>query len=469
MVKTEECKWSRAKRVYVAQGVTCFLGICCLAFGIVCIIFQARAHICNTSGPGGVHVGRYPSAPNAFQPRNCIPECEAQCAAQYMEGPAALRSCRRCLDYCTHPWGKHIEECAGAPECDFEHVTGIIHYCQGMAYCFSGCAKECIDVCRDDGYIAVWSGITSLICGLGAWVLIPIIAGFGNLVWIGVALFSFLPWLTALILSVDTFNLNLNGRGWSFLWDEAQKYNITPNYMVGMILIFILFALCLMLFSFWDPKEVWYRNQHNVKQEQFLQKQTEARAEAEAKQRAADEAYEQSIADAKRAEREGEEQRERDRLAYLAASVAPPVEGDRPDPTGTTAAPFVEASEPPPGVSGALTVPKQETAEAPAPPPQNVTVGLSFAYNDDGEVVVDSVTAGGPAAKTGLIQKGDVVCEVGDSDPNGQPMKEVYKQPIENWAPIVKGGAAGTSVRFILARHAEQKRFIADIVREPAA
>jgi len=101
-------------------------------------------------------------------------------------------------------------------------------------------------------------------------------------------------------------------------------------------------------------------------------------------------------------------------------------------------------------------------------PPVRVTIGLSFAYNDEQEVIVDSVTANGPAAKTGLIQRGDVVCEVGDTDPGGKPMKEVYKQPIDTWAPIVMNGAPGSSVRFILARHAEQKRFIADVVREVA-
>ena len=121
--------------------------------------------------------------------------------------------------------------------------------------------------------------------------------------------------------------------------------------------------------------------------------------------------------------------------------------------------------------------PKQVVSEtkqdSPAPaedkPQVNVTVGLSFAYNDEQEVVVDAVAPNGPAAQTGLIVKGDVVCEVGDSPetPNGRPMKEVYKQEIQEWAHIVKNGAPGTKVRFILARHEEKKRFIADVVREP--
>jgi len=78
------------------------------------------------------------------------------------------------------------------------------------------------------------------------------------------------------------------------------------------------------------------------------------------------------------------------------------------------------------------------------------------------------VGADGPAAKTGLILKGDIVCEVGDTVP-GHPMKVVYKQDIDKWAHIVKNGAPGTSVRFVFARYADQKRFTADIVRENVA
>ncbi len=40
--------------------------------------------------------------------------------------------CGRCLDNCTHPWGKHIDDCADSDLCNFEHTNGIHHYCQGI-------------------------------------------------------------------------------------------------------------------------------------------------------------------------------------------------------------------------------------------------------------------------------------------------------------------------------------------------
>uniref|UniRef100_A0A6T8NPS4 PDZ domain-containing protein n=2 Tax=Hemiselmis andersenii TaxID=464988 RepID=A0A6T8NPS4_HEMAN len=446
MVKTEECKWKRDKRVYTAQGVGIVLALFSLAFGIACIIFTGRANICNTYGPGGVEVGDYPAPMNlnefqdlTAQPRNPIYECQAQCAALYTQGPQLLQQCKRCLHHCTHPWGDNIDECLNHESCDFQHYKGVQSFCKPIAFCYSKCVAKSLKVCRDDGYVAVWTGMTSLIFGLLPLIFIPIIAGFQHLCWIVAAILSFLAWLAALIISIDVFNLNMNGRGWSWLWDPIQQRNITPNYVPGMILCLLMASHLLMLFAFWDPKEVWYRNEYNVRQEEYEKKLAEEKRIKDEQERIQKEKDEREAKElAERLEREEAEEEEARLDKYLRGKA-------------TTQEVKEEA-------------PKVEEDK----PPVRVTIGLSFAYNDEQEVIVDSVTANGPAAKTGLIQRGDVVCEVGDTDPGGKPMKEVYKQPIDTWAPIVMNGAPGSSVRFILARHAEQKRFIADVVREVA-
>mmetsp|Transcript_809 Transcript_809/g.1711 ORF Transcript_809/g.1711 Transcript_809/m.1711 type:complete len:448 (+) Transcript_809:57-1400(+) len=443
MVKTEECKWKRDQRVYYAQGLAIGLSALSLAFGITCIIFTGRANICNTSGPGGVWVGDYPAPMNLNgdptpQPRNPIPECKAQCAAIYSQGPQLLVQCKRCLDHCTHPWGENIDDCVEHESCDFRHYKGVQGFCKPMAYCYSKCVGKALKVCRDDGYVATWTGLTSLVFGLLPVILIPVVAGFQHMCWIASAILSFLTWLAALIISIDVFNLNMNGKGWGWLYDAMQDRNITPNYLPGLILCLLMASMILMLFAFWDPKEVWYRNKFNIKQEEYEKQLAKQKADREETARLQKEKDEREAKEALEREEREEAEEEEARLDKYLRGKSTAQDGPR-------------------------ELPKQE--EEP-PAPINVTVGLSFGYNDEQEVVVDNVTANGPAAKTGLIQKGDVVCEVGDTDPNGRPMKEVYKQPIETWAPIVKNGAPGSSVRFILARHAEQKRFIADVIRE---
>ena len=262
---------------------------------------------------------------------------------------------------------------------------------------------------------------------------------------------GFLTWLAAIIIGIDALNLNMNGKGWSWLYyatvDATYRgRNVTPNYVPGLVLCLLMVHLILMLLAFWDPKEVWYRNQYNVRQEEYEAKMAEEKRQREEAARMEKERKEaEAKAEEERIAREEEEERIRLDKYYYGKKT-----GDAP-------------ANPPAAGPGSVSQPS--AADRSVKPAVNVTVGLSFAQNTDGEVVVDSVGANGPAAKTGLILKGDVVCEVGDTQP-GHPMKEVYKQDIDKWAHIVKNGAPGTSVRFILARHAEQKRFIADIVRE---
>lgn len=266
---------------------------------------------------------------------------------------------------------------------------------------------------------------------------------------------GFFAWLAAIIIGIDALNLNMAGKGWSWLYYETvdatyRGRNVTPNYVPGLVLCLLMIHLLLMLMAFWDPKEVWYRNEYNVRQEEYEAKLAEEKRQREESARLEKERAEAAAkAEEERIARE-EEEDERARLDKY-------YYGKKTD----------DASRDAPGAApGPGSVPNPVAELASVKPPVNVTVGLSFAQNTDGEVVVDSVAATGPAAKTGLILKGDVVCEVGDTEAGGHPMKEVYKQDIDKWAHIVKNGAPGTSVRFILARHAEQKRFIADIVRE---
>lgn len=273
-----------------------------------------------------------------------------------------------------------------------------------------------------------------------------------HLNWIAFAVLGFLTWLAAIIIGIDALNLNMNGKGWSWLYYKTvdatyRGRNVTPNYVPGLVLCLLMIHLILMLLAFWDPKEVWYRNQYNVRQEEYEAKMAEEKRQREEAARMEKErkAAEAKAEEERIAREEEEEERIRLDKYYYGKKT-----GDAP-------------ANPP--AAGSRSIPEPSAADRGIKPAVNVTVGLSFAQNTDGEVVVDSVGANGPAAKTGLILKGDVVCEVGDTVP-GHPMKEVYKQDIDKWAHIVKNGAPGTSVRFILARHAEQKRFIADIVRE---
>lgn len=465
MVKTEECKWKRDKRVYVGQGLAIACSSLSFIFGVCCVVYTGRANICNTPGPGNgiTTVGNYPSPLNnkkpdllAFneQPRNPIPECKAKCAAEYAQGPQLLEQCERCLDRCAHPWGENVDKCVEDDLCAFQHYKGIQNFCVPMAYCFSKCASKSLHACAQDGRYAVGFGVSSLFFGLLPLFVLPIVAGPQHLNWIGFAVLGFLTWLAAIIIGIDALNLNMNGKGWSWLYYKTvdatyRGRNVTPNYVPGLVLCLLMVHLILMLLAFWDPKEVWYRNQYNVRQEEYEAKLAEEKRQRDEAARIEKERVEAAAkAEEERIAREEEEdERARlDKYYYGKKTADAPADRAAPGP----------GSNPQPAVTDLASV----------KPAVNVTVGLSFAQNTDGEVVVDSVAANGPAAKTGLILKGDVVCEVGDTEAGGHPMKEVYKQDIDKWAHIVKNGAPGTSVRFILARHAEQKRFIADIVRE---
>lgn len=412
--------------------------------------------------PGTLYNKDLPDAlAQSVQARNPIPECKALCAAKWSQGPQLLVQCSKCLDNCTNPWGDNIDTCVDGPLCNFEHYKGIQKFCVPMAYCYSRCVGTALKSCRFDGRVAAGTGIAALTLGLLPLFVIPAVCGVKHLVWIVFAFLSFLSWLAAIIIGADALSLNMGGKGWSWLvfvrTDSTYEGKVvTPNYQPGLVLCLLMIHLFFMLLAFWDPKEVWYRNQYNVRQEEYEKKLAEEKKMQEEQVRLIKEREEREArAEEERlAREEDEEEKARlDKYYYgkKDGSAAPVSNGNNQTSIQETKqregpAPVAEADE--------------------SKPPVNVTVGLSFAQNSDGEVAIDSVAAGGPAAKTGLIHKGDVVCEVGDTDPNGRPMKEVYKQDIDKWAHIVKGGAPGTSVRFILARHAEQKRFIADIVRE---
>jgi len=80
-------------------------------------------------------------------------------------------------------------------------------------------------------------------------------------------------------------------------------------------------------------------------------------------------------------------------------------------------------------------------------------VGMTFAYNQEKEVVIESITPGGPAEKSGQVHVHDIVKKVGDygGGAGADPVRDVYKQPVESWCEIIKNGKPGTSVVFELA------------------
>jgi hypothetical protein len=297
MVKTEECKLNRETLVYIGQGLAIGVSALSFIFGVVCIVYTGRANVCNTPGPGkGIRtVGNYPSPMNsqkpdnlAFneQPRNPIPECKAKCAAVWAQGPQLLQQCERCLDKCAHPWGENIDKCVEDDLCAFTHYKGIQNFCVGMAYCFSKCASKSLHSCANDGKIATGLGIASLFCGLLPLFVLPIVAGPKHLNWIIFAVLGFFAWLAAIIIGIDALNLNLNGKGFSWLYYETvdatyRGRNVTPNYVPGLVLCLLMVHLIFMLLAFWDPKEVWYRNQSNVRQEEYEAKLAEEKRQRE--------------------------------------------------------------------------------------------------------------------------------------------------------------------------------------------
>ena len=98
-----------------------------------------------------------------------------------------------------------------------------------------------------------------------------------------------------------------------------------------------------------------------------------------------------------------------------------------------------------------------------------VSCGISFLQNDDGEVVVDHVQAGGPAASIGKINAGDVLLEIGDGpdvDPLIFPMKDVYKLPIDEWSEVIKKGIPQTHAKFVFKKADSDEKYEAVVKRE---
>ncbi len=46
MVKYEECKFSRARSLTISQCIAIFLAVVALGFGITCIVYTGKAHLC---------------------------------------------------------------------------------------------------------------------------------------------------------------------------------------------------------------------------------------------------------------------------------------------------------------------------------------------------------------------------------------------------------------------------------------
>mmetsp|Transcript_33521 Transcript_33521/g.82385 ORF Transcript_33521/g.82385 Transcript_33521/m.82385 type:complete len:171 (+) Transcript_33521:81-593(+) len=94
--------------------------------------------------------------------------------------------------------------------------------------------------------------------------------------------------------------------------------------------------------------------------------------------------------------------------------------------------------------------------------------GMEFAYNEEKEVVIDKITPGGPAENAKTAKVGDVVMEVGDHGKDGQdPVRNVHKQPVESWCEIVKNGATGSQVRFVLRTKGQNRNHNAIITLAP--
>ena len=232
-------------------------------------------------------------------PMNCITECQMNCTAAYTEGPMMLKrnkdgGCADCLRYCTHPWGKNIEDCHVSPNCTTAHTNhkGIKNFCQPLAMCFQMCAGRgykkidvragqtkyqsgpvgwnnapkdggtkgkawttagyeidkdgktkvawygptgksyrCIRECEYDGRLAVGFGIFALVVVWLAPLCLHIGSSYPEMHSVLSFLIASICWTASLILAADAFNLNM-GRAKGRGWAMLYFENLPVDYEI---------------------------------------------------------------------------------------------------------------------------------------------------------------------------------------------------------------------------------------------
>ena len=386
-------------------------------------------------------------------PMNCITECQMNCTAAYTEGPMMLKrnkdgGCADCLRYCTHPWGKNIEDCHVSPNCTTAHTNhkGIKNFCQPLAMCFQMCAGRgykkidaragqpnwssapkdgnyrCIRECEYDGRLAVGFGIFALLIVWLAPLCLHIGSSYPEMHSVLSFLLASICWTASLILAADAFNLNMGrakGRGWAMLYFEnlpvdyeiiggttsSGQLKVTLNWMLHVIYGLALLANLFTVLAYYDPAEIWNRRPKPPK-EDVSQKQ-------------------------------------------------PTPIPSKPKPTAMSYYGEDQAKEEEMMAAGAAGL----TGEGKNFP---VEIGLTWTrsqHNNVSEVVIKEVIPGGPAdeaCKSGMNgknvpQPGDVVLLVGNvvatnDREDRADMHNVYGQPYSDWKDMVFSQPGGTKV-----------------------
>lgn len=445
-------------------------------------------------------------------PMNCITECQMNCTAAYAEQgvllwPKSKGGCSDCLRYCTHPWGKNIEECHLSPNCTeaSDRHQGIVNFCQPVAMCFQMCAGRgykkiddragatlvkagplqwnkdakdppskdpmpswttagyentedvawwgptsknkklrCIRECEYDGKLTVGFGLAALLL---VWLAPLIILGgsMGELKSIPALVLALLFWTASLILGTDALLTNMTrsrGLGWEMLYfenapieyqivvpattgntDGRGLIKVTFNWMMHVIFGFGLMANLFTLLAFYDKDEIWNRRPPP----RPVEPPPPSPPRDEKVKPVAMSYY-------------GEDRAKQDEMMTGGAAAL----------AGTGENQF------------------------------DVDLGVRWERHQQAnvqEIVIKEVIEGGPAdqaCKLGangkhVLAPGDVVLMVGNipqgaSEPE---MHNVYGKPYSEWVNVVREQPAGTTIRFMFARHSEFMKYQFDIVRMP--